>query len=331
MTFKEWGVNVSDLEEIIMPYGNDVVKKFLDSDRELAYYTTADTVYKIIKNKEIWMRNVTVMNDYSEVRYGLYLVSKCIRGEYGSKLMEFLCDCFGYMACRNLDEEINRFINYNSTSWLYNTYITCFTEHCVSEDNLGRLSMWRAYGRDNGAAIVIKKKGIVDLLKNFNIEYTPVAYLDEMQVETQFKRVIASMMKHKDQIVNAGYEKVKGVLIKALLYAIVAIKHPGFAEEKEWRLFIHGENKMPPSEIESLGGVVQPIKKLKLEFAVEDRAVSINGSGGMIDHIIMGPMDIFYKSNVTHKAFVQLLINEFGYTVEEAESKVVSSGIPYRG
>ena len=42
----------------------------------LAYYCSADTAYNVIKNKELWLRKTTCMNDYKEIDYGLEKLKK---------------------------------------------------------------------------------------------------------------------------------------------------------------------------------------------------------------------------------------------------------------
>lgn len=45
---------------------NDVV----NNDIRLAHYTTESTLMQIIRNKEIWLRNTSRMNDSMEIKYG---------------------------------------------------------------------------------------------------------------------------------------------------------------------------------------------------------------------------------------------------------------------
>ncbi len=41
--------------------------------KRFSYYTNAETALKIIRNGEVWLRNVHVMNDTSELAYGFSL------------------------------------------------------------------------------------------------------------------------------------------------------------------------------------------------------------------------------------------------------------------
>ncbi|WP_396642869.1 hypothetical protein [Methylomonas sp. 2B] len=46
-----------------------------------AHYTSADAAMNIIKNREIWLRNVQCMNDYMEVRHGIECLAKAYNHE----------------------------------------------------------------------------------------------------------------------------------------------------------------------------------------------------------------------------------------------------------
>lgn len=47
-----------------------------DSDLKLVHYTSASAGLSILQNKQLWMRNVLCMNDYSEVNYPYQLFKK---------------------------------------------------------------------------------------------------------------------------------------------------------------------------------------------------------------------------------------------------------------
>ena len=50
------------------------------SDGRLVYYTRADTAKSIIENRAIWFRNVALMSDFSEISYGLKLLTRAVSG-----------------------------------------------------------------------------------------------------------------------------------------------------------------------------------------------------------------------------------------------------------
>ena len=65
--------DLSEIIEIFRFDQNDLIKQDLNEGYKFAYYTTADIAKKILEKKEIWLRNAHVMNDYSELSYGLGL------------------------------------------------------------------------------------------------------------------------------------------------------------------------------------------------------------------------------------------------------------------
>jgi hypothetical protein len=95
------------------------------------------------------------MADYSEVQIGFEHLREALFADNGKgleALREALDDC-----ASGVTEEA---INFFSNLWAdirFNTYIACFSEHDDSENQHGRLSMWRAFGgTDIRAAIVMK-------------------------------------------------------------------------------------------------------------------------------------------------------------------------------
>ena len=86
------------------------------------------------------------MNDFSEVRHGWDCLAKAYNG--GTKLQAILDSHFV-----GLRAEIERDFNSFKQSMLFDTYLTCVSEHRIEEDTLGRLSMWRAYGVTTGVAL----------------------------------------------------------------------------------------------------------------------------------------------------------------------------------
>ncbi len=53
--------------------------------KRFVYYTSADTMMKILRNDELWFRNATVMNDFSEISYGLGLIRAIFSGPEGER------------------------------------------------------------------------------------------------------------------------------------------------------------------------------------------------------------------------------------------------------
>jgi hypothetical protein len=70
------------IHEILNPYAIDKYQKMTISKGRFVHYTSAEVAVSIIKNKEVWMRKSTTMNDYMEIEHGI----KCLSTAYREKL-----------------------------------------------------------------------------------------------------------------------------------------------------------------------------------------------------------------------------------------------------
>ena len=112
----------------------------------------------------------------------------------------------------------------------------------------------------------------------------------------------------------------------ALTFAVMATKHPGFREEKEWRLVYRKDSGYLPifqQAEESFRGFSQSIYKVPLKNRPELglRGIEIRD---IVDRIIIGPSD---KSSDLREQFVSLLSAK---GVPSPSEKVFSSDIPFR-
>lgn len=79
------------LTEIFFPYYNREIERIRKENIKFAYYTDLTTTMSILKNQEIWLRNVMLMNDYFEVKQGLELLKYyLIEKNYKDKLIKIL-------------------------------------------------------------------------------------------------------------------------------------------------------------------------------------------------------------------------------------------------
>ena len=132
------------IKSIIYKEYLDRVNKLKTKNVRLAHYTSAAVALSIIENKTIWLNNVCYMNDYSEIEIGNRLLMDFYKNDTGIELRKIMDEI--HEGCTKTLEQY-----YDSqSSRLMNTYAFCLTEHTKEEDEYGRLSMWRAYGLNNG-------------------------------------------------------------------------------------------------------------------------------------------------------------------------------------
>lgn len=57
-------MDANKIFECFFPYDYKCTQKLYDDQIQLAHYTTAEALHNILKNGYVWLRNVSVMNDY---------------------------------------------------------------------------------------------------------------------------------------------------------------------------------------------------------------------------------------------------------------------------
>ncbi len=302
----------NDLKDIFFSQYIKRIGKFKDEDKRLAYYTSIDIAEIIMEKRMLWMRNVGDMNDYKEVKYGNELITRLLYGKMRNEFEDALETNIN--ISKNRIENILYAFSKEMISWSYNTYATCFAE-IDSNDNDGRLSMWRGYGRDEGIALVFDITKMQNVLSGKNIELSPVEYYTEKDVAVKLKEMIGQIERNGERLKRYKKDEIESAIINALRYAVVSIKHPGFEDEKEWRLVAHGNDLN--LDVEKVKGLLQPIYKLKISDCIFREG---------LEKVIFAP-----STNIlTCKAFVQLLCKNLGISKEEAERKIFMSSIPYR-
>lgn len=312
------------LIEIFFPNYVKRCKMIIGSKKNFAYYTTAETGLSILKNKEIWMRNVTCMNDYQEISYGIDLVEQLFKS---AKYSEFA----NALGEKDICERVKKRVLNESKDWKYNTYITCISEHEESEDNFGRLSMWRAYGGNTGIAVILKNNIFLSNYNSFDIYTSPVEYLNNKKFHEKFDEIIMNIHREKEFLENVlnscDNNLLEDFILDLIRSAILSIKHPGFSEEKEWRI-IYKKNSTNLKKLKystcSINGIPQLVYKIPLTYKkVSDTfGISINE---VLEKIIIGPTQ---HAEVIAEALKIELKNA---NVDNIEEKIICSDIPYRG
>lgn len=257
--------------------------------KRLVHYTSAEAAYRIVTNRQVWLRHVGLMNDYSEMTHGLTCLQKGWNSEAGERLRAWLDETWPGIA-----EDLQVAFNNNSDQMLSHTYITSLSEHDDEEDVYGRLSMWRAYGGNAGVALVLNTAAFqadTDALGVFSV---PVTYLDERDFAAWFTAFVERLIAAGEALRALEREAVLGWFFWTFRLTVLATKHPGFAEEREWRVFhsagIDQSSAWLTYEPEIIAGVPQPIVKLALR---DDEEAGVRGvsPASLVDRVIIGPCE----------------------------------------
>lgn len=316
------------LESIFMPSLVEARTPFFNPDPEkqfrLAHYSSAETAVKIIQSQSLWLRNARGMQDYSEVRYGY----NWLRGHFEDEARRH-----GFIGAFQRGEKnaatmaINLF-NQNLTKIDLRTFISCFSTHYPSCEPHGRLSMWRAFGKQQAPAVALI----------FNIPepycamplFTFLSCIDYPKSATdhwrEFERIIEKVRENQDFIDSVAVELKMGWIFSVLLRLSVSLKHPAFEEEREWRL-VHFPELFPSQHlktlIQSFHNVPQIVWELPLKNKPEENIRGIELSQ-LLHSVKIGPTQ---HADAVWPALVAAL-DKAG--VPHPEQKVKYSTIPLR-
>lgn len=304
--------------EIFGPNVIDEVQKCSENKTRFVYYTKSETAIKIIENSELWFRNASVMNDASEISYGLFLISSAMSRGVGQKFREAVED-----ISPGAIERVLEIIGDWEEDWREETYIACISVHKDSEDKSGRLSMWRAYG---DVALVVNNTPMMamnDVSKVFSI---PVSYQSLDGFEKYLDEIANLILINRKYLMGLGQDVLVKYIERFFFRIAISTKHPGFSEECEWRLYYRPTEGTGPAmveKVEVIGGVPQVIYALPL---ISDAALGLHGADipSLLNRIILGPMSNPYMA---FRAFEKALSDK---GVEEAAKKISASDIPLR-
>lgn len=281
----------------------------------LAHYTTESTLMKIIKNKEIWLRNTSRMNDRMEIKYGVNSLAAALnKNENMDRFKSFLKDVFD--GDSSYINPIANFILERQYIDQHITYIACLSEHHAHpddhEEKYGRLSMWRAYGNRSGVALLFKPSILT--LPQGVIYFSPVEYWEQNEiaraVTDKIKFLHSCKLEVREYIRQSSNNKNEFfyLMIRMLLFAIISIKHPSFAEEREWRLIYHPTASEDLShaggivekDVVDIGGSLEEVYKINL-------SIGEYKLGKLLDSIMIGPNNHPF---ITKRAIEKLLQDE---------------------
>jgi DUF2971 family protein len=310
---------VLGLMPIFQPDAYDAMQMGQKGEVQLAYYTSAETAMKIIRGKQLWMRDVRCMNDHSEISASYERVRE-------SESTRRFADAIEKIK-PSIAEKIAKTVQALRPS-LQEVYVGCLTRHWPDEHKYGRLSMWRAYsGSHAGAALLLRVPFDPNFVRaqNLKIMASPVLYHDQHRFDDHMARLTENVRAHRAQLQAASDFEVLVGAASALLMLSVASKNRGFEEEEEWRLAYVpslGKSTVLRCEVETIDGIPQRVQKLDLVSRPE-LALPID-IPHLVEGVIIGPCGY---PTVIKDAFAHAL-KENG--IADPEARIEVSQIPLR-
>lgn len=315
-------VSPGDLLERILFPRETLRREEVVRGMRFVHYTSAEVAANIIRGRAVWMRNALTMNDLSEVTHGLKCVARAWEDEIVGRRFRGLLD----RLQPGLSAETAKAFSHWQSDLCMNTYLTCLSEHSEEEDQHGRLSMWRAYGGTTGVALVLNTNPFTAITDELKAYSSPVAYLTDEQVTAELQDIADKMEEKLAIFSGVSPEVIASLMFNLLRFTALCTKHPGFAEEREWRIIYQPNMAKSPvikPAVEVVRGVPQIVQKIPLRNSPSE---GLFGAAvpDLIDKVIIGPTRDPWP---IYQAFCALL-SEAG--VDNPEVRVQISGIPLR-
>ena len=330
------------LDTIFYGYGERRIAKAKHEGRRFVHYTSTEAALSIINNQEFWLRNSAVMNDYSEIAHG----EACFRHIfYGDNETRERSGRMLGMVDPGLHERAAQYFEASAVMRRAYTYLVSISEHGPEviapgtidhESDLGRLSMWRAYGSGGGVAIVLNPEPFFNPSNALNAYTSPVLYGDVSTFAVEYDRMLSEMEKNiaAVRVMPAGLFEEN--LRRFIHFSSLSVKHQGFAEEREWRVTysadpgnehlrdeeFNAQSKIK-REFRCVNGTPQRIYKIPMRDYPEEGFVGAT-LAAVLNRIIIGPNPY---PMVVYDAFYVALTRA---GVPEAEKRLAISNIPLR-
>lgn len=311
------------LMEIFAPSNFAVRRERFKHGHQFAHYTSGEAALSIIENKSLWLRATTCMSDYREALHGHDLLNKYFADEAARhSFFSAVNDCVPGAA----EEAFQRF-SYWAPREFHDTYIASVSEHHKGDEDLyGRLSMWRAFGTGARVAIVFQVPMFTEVGSHLSFNFSPVAYLDQHGLRNELGLIIENIRRNQKLLRGLSREELAHIIFANLISCVFCTKHPGFKEEREWRV-IHSPTRWKSDLVrpitKTFAGTPQSIYVLPLNANVDSKLSDIDFAK-MFERLIIGPTQY---GSAMYQTFVKAL-SAIG--VEDAAEKVVISEIPIR-
>jgi hypothetical protein len=146
------------------------------------------------------------------------------------------------------------------------------------------------------------------------------------EVELQLGTIASSVRENSDIVEKLGESPTIARVFHAFKFAALCTKHPGFAEEREWRV-VHTPELEPSKRliksVEIVKGIPQPVYKIPLGNVPDEGFVGAEVDE-LLERLIIGPTQYPFAQ---FEAFAQLLADA---GVKDPEKRINISEIQLR-
>lgn len=300
----------------------DRFRKLEAGQHRLVHYTSCEAAESIIRNRRVWMRSASVMNDLHELKHGAACLVQALARPEGKRLLSVVNSVWS-----GLGDELER-----TMLWLINiclgpTYVACLSEHDAEEQSRGRLSMWRAYGGTSPVCVVLRNAPLVRNAPGLGVWAWPVDCRPAEGVAAYLGGVADRIDQARDLLCWMPENEALSEIRQAFRSVVLCTKHPGFSEEREWRVLHSPEYTVGLVETSTrcVDGVLQMVREVPL-VGDHEAPGGVRGlpPAEFVDRIVVGPS--------RHQAAVGEALAEAlcKAGAADAHERVVLSDIPLR-
>jgi hypothetical protein len=272
--------------------------------KQLYHYTSRNGLLGIIQSNQLWATDSRSLNDHTEL-------------VYGSNLIVHELERYAHGPACNSSILINKLIEfYKEHGEGYRSYFETYIFSLSEATDM--LSQWRAYA-DQATGCCIEfdfSDSRVFTIPNgtmlWALEILPTIYEAEIQ-KTLIQNGIDRLFSYLDPFMANRTEIELGVFSGALVHALepfsTSFKHPGFAEEREWRLVASGPKTIATTNKKQRGSGTKEINYLECLFLQENSEKFWQREILPISGIKFGPL-----TDEAEKTKVSKLLSTHGYT-----------------
>lgn len=285
-------------------------------DKFLYHYCSNEVMISILKNKQLWMSDISRSNDYSELGIFLPNIFYEIEDLYNTNPFELKYnDENNIYALVDLLRDVDKYIGGARINGFLTSFVVCFSEDGDS------LSQWRGYANNGkGCSLGFSQTELEHYCKKHQdrINFKKVQYIDHDEAKrilrVQAEELLEFIRKLRDEskdlfhgkamtekIINQNMMllligKIEDFVLNSLQY-----KWNSFKEENEWRMFFTGITK----DDKTLFGEQSELSVFKQKY---DKDMILHGKlcfYAKEDCIIpYYPIYLFELSNIPIKQFI---------------------------
>lgn len=333
------------LTEVIFVENSATIEHAKLNKRRFVHYTSAEVALSIFRNKEFWLRNSSAMNDYSEIAYGESLFRHIFHSNDDvTMISRRVLDSIS----EGLHDRLAQYFEDGAARRRFFTYLISVSEHGPheikpglmpdqGEERYGRLSMWRAYGKDRvGVALVLNPAPMLSPSEALPAFTSKVFYGEQWEFNHLYSSILLRAERRAEELRQLADGWFEENLKRFIDISALSLKHPGFSEEREWRITysanpdaehmdddtFNAENRIKRDFV-CANGIPQRIYKIPFQNYPEEGFVGAD-INSLLEKVIIGPS----QYPVVVADAIIMAMKAAG--IEDAEKRIVISNIPLR-